>query len=124
MDVSEADSYWSRLCDLVLRLRCWVRVGFREGAETYPGYWGTMLLIPTTGYLEAAGGPTPIREVEWVDVSTVRFEGGKFGRPLKFIAIEDELLRGLRETDLQIELVNTTWSFNDVFEDEPSKLLE
>lgn len=117
--MSDAESYWSPLCKLVKQLRCWVRVAWREGASTQVGWWGQMLTIPLEGYLEAAGGPTPLREIEWVEVSTTDLFGGMAGRPLQLVDIKEEILASLQETQLSWELRETTWSVVGLFEEQP-----
>lgn len=122
--MSDAEAYWSPLCKLVSQLRpCWVRVAWREGASTQVGWWGQMLTIPVEGYLEAAGGPTPIREVEWVEVSTTRIAGGIAGRSLQLIDVKEEILASLQETQLSWELRESTWSVVGFFEEEPVQVV-
>lgn len=117
--MSDAESYWGPLCKLVMQQRCWARVAWREGASTQVGWWGQLLTIPTKGYLEAAGGPTPLREIEWVEVSTKHIYGGMAGRPLKLIDVKEEILASLQETQLSWELRESTWSVMRILEEEP-----
>lgn len=121
--MKDALSYWSPLCGLVSQLRCWVRVAWREGASTEEGRWGQLLTMPTEGYLEGPGGPIPLRDVEWVEVSTSLIKGGIAGRPLEMIDVKDEILAGLRGTQLCWELRESMWSRAGVFEDEPVQVV-
>jgi len=116
-------SYWSPLCDLVSQLRLWVRVAWREDDSTQEGWWGQLLVIPAAGYLEGSGGPTPLSDVEWVEVSTSRVKGGIAGRPRQMIDAKDEILEHLRATQLSWELRKGTWSIVGVFEDEPVQVI-
>ena len=122
-DMNNAASYWSPLCEMVMHLRCWARVGWKEGASTQATRWGQLLTIPTAGYLEASGGPIPVRDVEWVEVSTSHIKGGLAGRPWQMISAKEELLTGLRETQLNWELVESMWSVDGLFEDEPVQVV-
>ena len=117
------ESYCSPLCDLRNKLHLWVRLACREGDATEAWPWSMLLIMPVKGYLESGGGPIPIRDVEWVDVSTMRVMGGMAGRPLELIDIKDEVLAGLRETQLDWELRETTWTREGRFYDEPVRLL-
>jgi hypothetical protein len=121
--MSDASSYWSPLCTLVSQLRCWVRVASRSHASTQEGRWGQLLTMPTEGYLETSGGPIPLRDVEWVEVSTSRIKGGVAGRPRQMIDAKDEVLAGLRGTQLSWELRESTWSLEGVFEEEPVQVV-
>jgi len=117
-DMRDAESYWSPLCQLVSQLRCWARIAWREGEATQVGWWGQLLTMPTKGYLEAGAGPTPLREIEWVELSTKRINGGIAGRPLRLIDMKEEILAGLQKTQLSWELRESTWSVEGIFEDE------
>lgn len=123
MTVSDADSYWLPLCALVSQLRCWVRVAWRDGAVTQEGWWGQLLTVPTKGYLEAAGGPIPIRDVEWVEVSTMRIKGGIAGRPRQMVDTKEKILTRLDTAQMKSELRNTTWSVRGVFDEEPVQVV-
>jgi hypothetical protein len=79
--------------------------------------------MPTAGYLEGPGGPIPVRDIEWVDVSTILLEGGLAGRPLQMINSKDELLAGLRRTQLDWYLCESTWSVSKVFDDQPVQVV-
>lgn len=121
--MEDALSYWPPLCKLVSQLRCWVRIVWREGTSTLEGPWGRLLTVPAEGYLEASGGPIPLRDVEWVEVSTSRIKGGIAGRPREMIDAKDEILAGLRETQLSWELRESVWSVEGIFEEEPVKVV-
>lgn len=123
MAMDDADSYWSPLCDLVSQLRCWVRVAWKDGASIQEGWWGQLLLIPTKGYLEATGGPIPIRDVKWVEISTMRIKGGIAGRPRQMVGAKEEILTCLRATQLKSELRETTWSVQGIFDQEPVQVV-
>jgi hypothetical protein len=123
MAMNDAESYWSPLCALVSQLRCWVHVAWKEGPSTREGWWGQLLAIPTKGYLEAAGGPILIRDVEWVEVSTMRIKGGIAGRPRKMMDVKEEILASLRATQLKWELFEATWSVQGLFDAEPVQVV-
>jgi hypothetical protein len=121
--MSDASSYWSPLCKLVSQLRCWVRVASRTRASTQEGRWGQLLTMPTEGYLEGPGGAVPLRDVAWVEVSTSRIKGGIGGRPRQMIDTKEEILAGLRGTQLTWELRESTWSVEGVFDEEPVQVV-
>lgn len=121
--MSDASSYWSPLCKLVPQLRCWVRVASRGSASTQEGPWGQLLTMPTEGYMEAPGGAILLRDVEWVEVSTSRIKGGIAGRPRLMIDAKDEILAGLRGTQLSWEIRDSTWSVDGVFDEEPVQVI-
>jgi hypothetical protein len=95
--MNDAKNYWIPVCDLVSRLRCWVRVAWKEDGATQDGHWGQLLTMPVEDYLEGPGGPISIRHVEWVEVSTNYVRGGIAGRPLQMIDAANEILAALRE---------------------------
>lgn len=68
-------------------------------------------------------GPSLIRHLNWVQLSTVRVRGGIAGRPLEFIDIADQILASVKEHDRTWELPSESWSVQGVFEDEPVKVL-
>jgi len=121
--MKDALSYWSPLCQLVMKLRCWVRMAWRDGASVQEGAWGQLLTIPVDGYLEVSSGPVPFRDVEWVEVSMSRIRGGMAGRPLQMIDVKEEVLAGVRGMQLSWELCDSTWSREGVFEDEPVQVI-
>lgn len=75
--------------------------------------------MPVEGYLEGPGGPIPLRDVEWVDVSTSLIKGGIAGRPRQLIDVKDEIFSGLRGTHLPWELRESVWSKEGIFDEEP-----
>jgi hypothetical protein len=121
--MKDAESYWGPVCQLVSRLRCWVRVSYAEGSASYEGWWGQLLTMPVKGYLEAAGGPTPLRDIDWVEVALSRVKGGIAGRPLEIIDRKDEILAAFNEIQMNGELRKTTWSLPGIFEDEPVQVV-
>jgi hypothetical protein len=121
--MKDESSYWSPLCELVSQLRCWVRIAWREGSSKQQGRWGQLLTMPTEGYLEGPGGPIQLRDVEWVEVSTSRIKGGIAGRPRQVIDVREEILAGLRGTQLNWELRESTWSIEGVFKEEPVQVV-
>lgn len=118
-----AETYWPPLCRLVSQLRCWVRLVWREGTSIQEGYWGQLLTMPVKGYLEGAGGPIPLRDVEWVEISTNKIKGGIAGRPLEMIDVKDEIVAGLSGTQAIWALRESTWSKEKLFEEEPVQLI-
>jgi hypothetical protein len=102
--MSDASSYWSPVCKLRARLRCWVRVGLRAHGSTRGGRWGQLLTMPVEGYLEGPDGPVLLRDVEWVEVSAQRVRGGIAGRPRQMLDIQDDLLSALRGMTVTWEL--------------------
>jgi len=115
----DPDSYWLQLCKLVPQLRCWVHVAWKDGASTTEGPWGQMLISPVKGYLEASGGPIPIRDVDWVEVSTSRIKGGMAGLPLQFVDAKDDILAALKGTQLQWEARESSWAVEGLFSEMP-----
>jgi hypothetical protein len=79
--------------------------------------------MPVKGYLEGPGGPVPLRDVEWVEVSTCRIKGGIAGRPRQMIVVKDEILAGLGATQAIWTLRDSTWSMERVFEEEPVQVV-
>jgi hypothetical protein len=90
----------------------------REHGSIVEGRWGQLLIIPTEGYLEGPGGPVPLRDVEWVELSTLLVRGGTAGRPLEFVDIKNDILSALHGTLLPWELRYGTWSIEGLFEGE------
>lgn len=121
--MEDPSSYWSPLFELRSQLRCWVRVAWKEGTSTQEGEWGQLLIMSVQGYLEGPSGPVPLRDVEWVEVSTCRIKGGVAGRPWQMIDAKDEILAGLRETQLSWELLESSWSVQGVFEGKPVQVV-
>lgn len=116
-------SYWAPLGTLVSQHRCWVRVTWREGASVQEGWWGQLFAMPAEGYIEVAGGPILLRDVEWVDVSTSRVNGGIGGRPRQVIDMKDEILADLQTTPFNWEFRETKWSIPGIFEEEPVQVI-
>jgi hypothetical protein len=79
--------------------------------------------MPTEGYLEVSGGPVPLRDVEWVEISTKRILGGVAGHPRQTADIKAELLSRLSGTPLSWELRDSTWSVEGIFDEEPVVVL-
>jgi hypothetical protein len=75
------------------------------------------------GYLEGSGGPTPLRDVEWVEISTFRIKGGIAGRPREMVNAKDEILAGLGGTHVSWELRDSTWSVDRILEEEPVQVV-
>jgi hypothetical protein len=123
MFMKDAISYWAPLCGLVAQLRCWINIASMVGTSTQGGHWGQLLTTPSEGYLEASGGPIPLRDIEWIDISTKRIKGGIAGRPLQMIDAKDEILVSLQGTQLSWELRESMWSVDGVFEEEPVQVV-
>lgn len=85
--------------------------------------WGMLLCLPVRDYLEASGGPVPMRCVEWVELSTLRLKGGLAGRLLERIDASDEVLSSLRGVRVIWELRRTTWSIAGLFLEEPVQVV-
>ena len=115
--------YWSPLCELVSQLHCWVRIAPKKGFLPQVGRWGQLLIMPVEGYLEASDGPIPIRDIEWVEISTMLIRGGIAGRPRQMIDVKDGILAGLRETQFSWEIYDSVWSIVGIFEDEPVQVI-
>jgi hypothetical protein len=99
--------------------RWWVRMAWDDSASTQQGPWRQLLTIPVDGYLEASGGPVRLRDVEWVEVSMCRINGGMAGRPLRLIGIRGEVIEAMTSLDIKWDLHDTTWSKERLFQDEP-----
>ena len=121
--MQDAELYWLPLCTIVSELNCWVRVIYREGTSMQEGWWGQMLTIPTEGYLEASGGPTLIRDIAWVEVSTSRIKGGVAGWPRQMIEVKEEILAMVRQSKFSWELLDNIWSVPGIFEDEAVQVI-
>jgi hypothetical protein len=96
-----------------------VRVGYREDGMHQQTRWGQLLTVPMDGYLEASGGPTPFRDVEWAEISTKRIRGGMVGHPLELIDVTDKLLEGLRAMSVTWQMLETSWTKEGMFVDQP-----
>jgi hypothetical protein len=121
--MSDAVSYWDPLCTLVGRIRCWVRMAYRSRGEILIGRWGQLLIMPTSTYLEASGGPVPVADVEWVELSTKDIFGGMAGRPLRLVDIKDEVLAGVLEAGVTWDLREGVWSVEGLFDKEPLQIV-
>lgn len=120
----EASKYWSQLFEVVRPFRCWLRVAWRDGDSTDDGQWGMLLGMPVEGYLEGPDGPWPLRDVEWVDVSLSYLRGGMAGLPLQILDDKkEEILAGLRATQLDWELRTAKWSIDGFFQDQAVELV-
>jgi hypothetical protein len=100
------EAYWLPICELATRLRCWERLSANDGRARWITDWHMLLSIPTPGYLEVGEGPVPIRQVEWVELSTLRVRGGIAGRPRQVVDIADDVASNLRQTA-------TIWEFQE-----------
>jgi len=85
--------------------------------------WGMLLTLPTAGYLEASGGPVPIRQVEWVEIATMRVKGGMHGLPPEMMDITEDLLSSLREVPIAWDLRQATWAVLGVFAERPVQVV-
>jgi hypothetical protein len=79
--------------------------------------------MPTESYLEGAGGPIPLRDVEWVEISTSKIKGGIAGRPLQLIDMRDEIVSGLSMTKAIWTLRDAIWSKERLFHEQPVQLI-
>jgi len=111
--------YWMPICEVAMSLRCWSRARILDGASRWTTDWGQLLIVPTEGYLENRGGPWPIRQFEWVQLSTLKVRGGLAGRALEFVDIADKILVALSKVDCVFETRNVSWSIDGVFDDRP-----
>jgi hypothetical protein len=82
-----------------------------------------LLALPIDGYMEPSGGPIPIRNVQWVQLSTMRVKGGLAGRPLERVDIAPEIVSGLRGLDVAWELRQATWSVARIFDERPLQVV-
>jgi hypothetical protein len=82
-----------------------------------------LLTIPTEGYVETSGGPVPLREVEWIELSTVRVVGGLAGHPRRMVDIKADILAELAKTQLVWKLGESTWSMAGIFAEEPVQVI-
>lgn len=128
--MNDAELYWSPLFQLRNKLGCWVRMRWRDDTSSYVSEWGVILLMPVDGYLEVPDGPIRLRDVAWVELSTSLVSGG-LRRPIQIIDIKDELLAGLVSTQINLQLIDSTWSMEKsfkgelvyAFKDEPVQLV-
>lgn len=106
--MNAADQYWRPICSLVLRVKCPVRVWIAGEDQPRACEWSVAgLWIPVPGYLEAGGGagPTPTRDVCWVELNDLKPRGGMFGVPASVTDVGPEI-RGLRMLGVEWTLVD------------------
>lgn len=116
------EDYWRPVGNLVSRLRCWTRLAVDDGRSSWTGPWGMLLTIPTAGYLEASGGPVPIRHVTWVQIALEKVFGGRAGLPLEFRDVSEQVLAGIRELPVAWEVRQTLWSADGIFDERPVRV--
>jgi hypothetical protein len=121
--MGNSTDYWKPICDLTIQLRSWVRFAASDGGARWITDWSMLLLIPTTGYLEAGEGPVPIRCVEWVELSTCRLRGGLAGRPLEVIDMTEGITSFLAKSSVHWEWNDTKWSLPGIVEDAPVRVV-
>lgn len=117
--MTEASLYWSPVCDVVMQLRCWLRVAVNDELPLPDEWRGTMLIIPTPGYLEGPAGPWPIRVIDSIEIATMTVTRRRDEPRVQFLDIKDELLTRMRATDVVWELRETTWSNDGFFAERP-----
>jgi len=118
------DTYWAPICELAMHLRCWSRASVSDGPNRWTTDWGQLLILPVDGYLEVAGGPCPIRQFEWIQLSTMKLHSGLGGRPLEFVDISQEILTNVKKHDRRFEIRDESWSISGLFENEPVKVIQ
>jgi hypothetical protein len=121
--MTAGDIYWSPICELAARLRCWSRARINDGQSQWTTDWGQLLILPVDGYLEVSEGPYPIRHFDWVQLSTVKLHGGLAGRPLEFHDVSQQILVGLKQHAHPFEVRDESWSLPRFFENEPVKVI-
>lgn len=121
--MTDGDAYWSSISELAMRLRCWSRACINDGQNQWTTNWGQLLILPVNGYLEVSEGPYPIRQFEWVQLSTMKLHGGLVGRPLEFLDISQQILEGLKPHSHRFEICDESWSIPRFFENEPVKII-
>ena len=115
--------YWTPICELAKRPRCWSRASVTDGPSQWTTDWGQLLITPVPGYLEVSEGPYTIRQFDWVQLSTITLHGGLAGRPLKFVDISEEILMNAKQLDRPFEIRDELWSMLPLFENQPLKVL-
>lgn len=108
----EAPNYWQPVCEVVHRLRCWVRLASVDGISP----WGQLLTMPTTRHLEACWGPVPVQLVSWVQLMPVKVRGGLAGRPLEFSDLHDEVVAAIQQTPAIWSFREEEWSVERLFQ--------
>ncbi len=121
--ITDGDTYWSPISELVRRLRCWSRACINDGQNEWTTDWGQLLILPVNGYLEVSEGPYPIRQFEWVQLSPMQLFGGLAGRPLGFKDVSQKILEGLRQRPHCFEVRDESWSVPRFFENEPVRII-
>lgn len=121
--MNDTSAIWAPICGFVSRLRCWVRVARRCDVSLEIGHWGQLLILSTEGYLEGPGGPIPLRDVEWVEISTSLVKGDIAGRPREMIDVREEIIAGLRELPLRWEVRDGIWATARAFEEVPVQIV-
>ncbi len=116
--MTTGNTYWAPICELAMRLRCWSRASVSDGPNRWTTDWGQLLTLPVDGYLEVAEGPYPIRQFDWVQLSTMKLHGGLAGRPLEFVDISQELLTNVKQHERRYETRNESWAISGLFENE------
>jgi len=115
--------YWKPVCQLVHQLNCRARVTATDRGKSWSSIWGTLLIIPQDGFIEPSDGPVPIRTVDWVEVALERSRGGKFGIPLSFVDVSDEVVTLFRQLTVTWELRDTSWSVDGLFDERPVRVI-
>ena len=119
---NDPDEYWRAIARVASQIQCWSRFKVREVAGGWTSGWSMLLTVPEEGYLEVEG-PMPIRDVEWVEISTAVLYGGIGSVPLTLRDISNELIAKLRDTTARWELRDTTWTVDDLLEDAPVRIV-
>jgi hypothetical protein len=121
--MTNGDAYWSPISELAARLRCWSRACINDGQNQWITDWGQLLILPVNGYVEVSEGPYPIRQFEWVQLSTMKLRGGLAGRPLEFIDISQQVLEDLKQHMHRFEIRDESWSVPRFFDSKPVKII-
>jgi len=121
--IIDGDTYWSPISELARRLRCWSRACINDGQSQWTTDWGELLSLPVNGYLEVSEGPYPIRQFEWIQLSTMQLYGGLAGRPLEFKNVSQQILEDLKQCPHRFEVRDESWSVPRFFENEPVKII-
>ena len=119
---NDADEYWRAIGRVASDLGCRSRFKVRDSAGGWTSSWGMLLTVPETGYLEVEG-PMPTRDVEWVELSTMKLYGGLGDRPLTQRDITEELTTKLNATGARWEFRDTTWTVRRVLIDAPVRVV-
>jgi|GEM_PF-1152963 len=110
--------YWEPIVEAVRPFRARIRLFGGEALVSFLTDWGTLLIVPTDGYVEVSEGPFAISRVRWVEVCATTFQGGR-GRPLTFQNIEADLVGSLQQTQAVWEICDARWTLEPLFEDRP-----